>query len=73
MEEDDFYEAVSDPDDARGMIWILVHWLLPAKATKADAEALIRKAYDERSTGIEISERGDWLCSGAVSYAKTTS
>lgn len=59
MEEIDLLE------DMRGMIWILVHWLLPAKATKADAIGLIEKAYEERNTGLEIAEREDWLCGDA--------
>lgn len=43
-----------------GAMWILLHWLLPAKASKEDALILLEKAYDQWETGIEISERNDW-------------
>lgn len=65
MDDDDFYEAISDPEKACGMIWILAHWLLPAKATREDALALISRACEESSTGLEIADREDWLCGPA--------
>lgn len=47
-------------DKTYGMLWVLAHWLLPVKATKADALALLDKAHDEYVTGINISDNPDW-------------
>jgi hypothetical protein len=41
-------------------MWMLVHWLLPAKATKEDARDLLFKAQKQWETGLELYQRNDW-------------
>lgn len=60
MDENDLYELFSDPDACCGVIWMLAHWLLPAKATREDALSLIELAYADRQTGQDIANREDW-------------
>ena len=42
-----------------GTIWVLAHWLLPAKARKEDAWELIDKAEKAYKTGLELRDK-DW-------------
>lgn len=43
----------------KGTVWMLLHWLLPAKATKEDARELLHKAQKEWETGLDLYKR-DW-------------
>lgn len=44
---------------SEGTIWMLAHWLLPAKARKQDAMELIAKAELAYRTGLKFKEK-DW-------------
>jgi hypothetical protein len=50
----------NDSEILYGMVWMLVHWLLPAKASREDAVALIERAKKEYKTGIDLGNRTDW-------------
>jgi hypothetical protein len=54
---DDYFEALAQ---CYGMVWMLAHWLLPAKATREDALALIAQAQEEYETGISLGKKTDW-------------
>jgi hypothetical protein len=42
-----------------GTMWMLAHWLLPAKATKEEALELIDKAEAAYKMGLEFRDK-DW-------------
>lgn len=53
-------EMPSNDEIHTGMIWMLAHWLLPAKASKEDAQALIDEAWRQYKTGLDLKERNPW-------------
>jgi hypothetical protein len=54
------YDYESERQILSGMIWIMAHWLLPAKAAKEDALDLIEKARMEHQTGLDLKRRETW-------------
>lgn len=50
---------MAEEEITEGTIWVLAHWLLPAKATKEDAFELIATAEREYKTGLELRGK-DW-------------
>jgi hypothetical protein len=54
------YDYESERRILSGMVWIMAHWLLPAKASKEDALDLIERARQEYKTGLDLKGRESW-------------